>query len=117
MFAPGILSQLSYPYIFHINTTFLSGILKARESSTLPAPKISIQPSLDWNLLSSIERMATAVAEIAAGDPLVGQHVVALSALATSGGSDFLGAVLKSLVVILVTEIGDKTFFIAAVRT
>ena len=60
--------------------------------------------------------MATAVAEIATG-PLVGQHVVALSALATSGGSDFLGAVLKSLVVILVTEIGDKTFFIAAVRT
>ena len=61
--------------------------------------------------------MATAIAEIAT-DPLVGQHAGALlSDLATSGGSDFLGAVLKSLVVILVTEIGDKTFFIAAVRT
>ena len=60
--------------------------------------------------------MATAIAEIAT-DPLIGEHVVALSALATSGGTDFLGAVLKSLVVILVTEIGDKTFFIAAVRT
>ena len=30
-------------------------------------------------------------------------------------GSDFVSATVKSLVVILVTEIGDKTFFIAAV--
>lgn len=32
-----------------------------------------------------------------------------------SGGSDFFTGFCKSLVVILVTEIGDKTFFIAAV--
>lgn len=38
-----------------------------------------------------------------------------LSELAIVGGTDFFSATLKSLVVILVTEIGDKTFFIAAV--
>jgi len=32
-----------------------------------------------------------------------------------ASGTDFVSATLKSLVVILVTEIGDKTFFIAAV--
>ena len=32
-----------------------------------------------------------------------------------AGGSDFVTAFVKSLVMILVTEIGDKTFFIAAV--
>ena len=40
---------------------------------------------------------------------------VLLSELAIVGGTDFVSATLKSLVVILVTEIGDKTFFIAAV--
>lgn len=32
-----------------------------------------------------------------------------------TGGNDFVTAFVKSLVMILVTEIGDKTFFIAAV--
>lgn len=35
--------------------------------------------------------------------------------LFSSQGTDFVGGFLNSLVVILVTEIGDKTFFIAAV--
>ena len=46
----------------------------------------------------------------------VGVPNVLLSELAIVGGTDFFSATLKSLVVILVTEIGDKTFFIAAVR-
>lgn len=47
---------------------------------------------------------------------VVGQKAgLLLSDLAISGGSDFFSATIKSLVVILVTEIGDKTFFIAAV--
>ena len=45
----------------------------------------------------------------------VGVPNVLLSELAIVGGTDFFSATLKSLVVILVTEIGDKTFFIAAV--
>ena len=33
----------------------------------------------------------------------------------TTLGSDFIGATVNALFMILVTEIGDKTFFIAAV--
>ncbi len=32
-----------------------------------------------------------------------------------TAGSDFLGATVNSLFMIVVTELGDKTFFIAAV--
>ena len=50
-------------------------------------------------------------------DAVVGQKAsLLLSELAITGGTDFFSATIKSLVVILVTEIGDKTFFIAAVR-
>mmetsp|Transcript_26613 Transcript_26613/g.25474 ORF Transcript_26613/g.25474 Transcript_26613/m.25474 type:complete len:260 (+) Transcript_26613:108-887(+) len=49
-------------------------------------------------------------------DPMiVAEGNAIIAELAIVGGTDFLSATLKSLVVILVTEIGDKTFFIAAV--
>lgn len=51
-----------------------------------------------------------------ATDLAVANSNVLISELAIVGGTDFFSATLKSLVVILVTEIGDKTFFIAAVR-
>lgn len=56
--------------------------------------------------------MASEIAAVVA-DPHAG---ALLSELAIVGGADFFSAIVKSLVVILVTEIGDKTFFIAAVR-
>lgn len=58
--------------------------------------------------------MASVAADAAA--IVADQHGVLLTELAIVGGADFFSATIKSLVVILVTEIGDKTFFIAAVR-
>lgn len=55
--------------------------------------------------------------EIMATEVAVDHANVLLSELAIVGGTDFFSATLKSLIVILVTEIGDKTFFIAAVRS
>jgi hypothetical protein len=53
----------------------------------------------------------------AAIDPMiVAEGNAIIAELAIVGGTDFVTATLKSLVVILVTEIGDKTFFIAAVN-
>lgn len=43
-------------------------------------------------------------------------EVISTAALdLTTLGGDFIGATINSLFMILVTEIGDKTFFIAAV--
>lgn len=58
--------------------------------------------------------MATELAVIA-NPAIVAEGNAILTELAIVGGTDFFSATLKSLVVILVTEIGDKTFFIAAV--
>lgn len=60
-------------------------------------------------LNSRLDHFVGMATELAVG----GSNV--LSELAIVGGTDFFSATLKSLVVILVTEIGDKTFFIAAV--
>jgi hypothetical protein len=60
-----------------------------------------------------LSAMASGAAEAAA---VVADHGALLTELAIVGGADFFSATIKSLVVILVTEIGDKTFFIAAVR-
>ena len=59
--------------------------------------------------------MATELAAIATSPTILARGNALLTELAIVGGTDFFSATLKSLVVILVTEIGDKTFFIAAV--
>jgi hypothetical protein len=71
----------------------------------------SIQSCLGLKL----DRMATEIAAIAADPAVLAIPANMLSELAIVGGTDFFSATLKSLIVILVTEIGDKTFFIAAV--
>ncbi len=47
--------------------------------------------------------------------PLLPDVASITSAEVLSGSNSFVSATLNSLVMILVTEIGDKTFFIAAV--
>lgn len=63
-----------------------------------------------WLLLCVSRQLAisAAMASLAYEGAVVDTWVLA-------GGSDFVTAFVKSLVMILVTEIGDKTFFIAAV--